>query len=81
MNVHLGGLNGVVLIVNRRRRTRQIVDLIDLHIKRKGNVVAKEFKIGIPHQMGDISLGPRIEIVDAKDIVAIFEETVAKTGA
>jgi hypothetical protein len=81
VNVHLGGLNRVVLIVDRRRRTSQVVDLIDLHIKRKGNVVANEFKIRIPYQRSDISLGPRIEIVDTEDIVSILEETLAEMGA
>ena len=71
MNIHLSRLNRVVLIVNRRRRTRQVVDCIYLHIKRKGNVVAEELKIRIPHQMRDISLGPRIEIVDTENIVSI----------
>jgi hypothetical protein len=80
VNVHLGGLNRVVLIVNGRSRTRQIVNLIDLHIKRKGNVVTKEFKIGISDQMSDISLGPRIEIVHTEDIVSILEETLAEMG-
>jgi len=81
VNIHLGGLNRVVLIVNWRSRTRQVVDPIDLHIKREGNVVAKEFKIGIPNQMGDISLGPCIEIVDTEDIVSILEETLTEMGA
>jgi len=81
VNVHLGGLNRVVLIVNGRSRTRQVVDLIDLHIKREGNVVAKEFKIGIPYQRSDITLGPRIEIVDTEDIVSILEETLTEMGA
>jgi hypothetical protein len=80
MNVHLGRLNGVVLIVNRRRRTRQVVDLIDLHIKREGNVVANEFKKRIPYQRSDISLGPRVEIVDTEDIVSILEEPFAEMG-
>jgi len=81
VDVHLGGLNRVVLIVNGRSRTRQVVDLIDLHIKREGNVVAKEFKIGIPYRRSDISLGPRIEIVDTEDIVSILEETLTEMGA
>jgi hypothetical protein len=80
MNVHLGGLNGVVLIVDWRSRTSQVVDLIDLHIKREGDVVANKFKIRIPHQMDDISLGPRIEIIDTEDIVSIPEETLAEMG-
>jgi hypothetical protein len=67
--------------VDRRRRTSQVVDLIDLHIKRKGNVVANEFKIRIPYQRSDISFGPRIEIVDTEDIVSILEETLAEMGA
>ena len=81
MNVHLGGLNRVVLIVDRRRRTGQVVNRIDLHIKRKGNVVANEFKIRIPYQRGDISFGTRVEIVDTEDIVSILEEALAEMGA
>jgi hypothetical protein len=81
MNVHLGGLNGVVLIVDRRSRTGQVIDPIDLYIKREGNVVANEFKIRIPYQVGDISLGPRIEIVDTENVVPILEETLAEVGA
>jgi len=80
MNVHLGGLNRVVLIVDRRCRTGQVVDLIDLHIKREGNVMAKELKIRIPYQVGDISLGSREEIVDTEDIVSVLEETLAEMG-
>jgi hypothetical protein len=67
--------------VDRRRRTRQVVDFVDLHIKRKGNVVANKFKIRIPDQRSDISLGPRIEIVDTEDIVPILEETLAEMRA
>jgi hypothetical protein len=81
VNVHLGRLNRIVLIVNGRSRACQVVDLIDLHIKREGNVVAKEFKIGIPDQRSDIPLRPRIEIVDTEDIASIFEETLTEVRA
>jgi hypothetical protein len=81
MNVHLGGLNGVVLIVDRRSRTGQVIDLIDLYVEREGNVVANEFKIRIPYQRSDILLGPRIEIVDTENVVPILEETLAEVGA
>jgi hypothetical protein len=80
MNVHLGGLNGVVLIVDRRSRTGQVIDLIDLYVEREGNVVANEFKIRIPYQRSDILLGPRIEIVDTENVVPILEETLAEVG-
>jgi hypothetical protein len=80
MNIHLGGLNGVVLIVDRRRRASQVIDLIDLDIKGEGDVMANEFKIRIPYQVGDILLGPRIEIVDAENVASILEETLAEVG-
>jgi hypothetical protein len=80
MNVHLGRLNGVVLIVDRSSGTSQVVDFVDLHIEREGDVVANKFKIRISQQMDDISFGPRIEIVDTEDIVSIPEETLAEMG-
>ena len=80
MNVHLGRLNGVVLIVDRSSGTSQVVDFVNLHIEREGDVVANKFKIRISQQMDDIPLGPRIEIVDTEDIVSILEETLAEMG-
>ena len=39
-NRGLGRLNRVKLVVNRARRTSQIVDFVDLHKQRKGHVMA-----------------------------------------
>ena len=47
----LGRLHGIVLIVDRRRRAREIVDLVDLDVERKGDVVAHEFEIGVTEQV------------------------------
>jgi hypothetical protein len=42
--------------------------------------VPKELKIRVPDERSDVPLGPRIEIVDTKNIVAIPEETFAEMG-
>ena len=40
----LGRLHRIALVVNRRRRTGEIVDLVDLDIERKGHVVADQLE-------------------------------------
>ncbi len=70
----LRGLNGIVLIVDGRSRAGEIVDFIDLHIERKGHIVAYEFKARVADEMGDIGLGAGKEIVDANNIVALSKE-------
>ncbi len=37
-------LHGIVLIVNRRGRASEIVDLIDLDVQRKGHVVTHQLE-------------------------------------
>jgi hypothetical protein len=45
VDIHLGRLDRVVLIMDRRGRTGQVIDFVHLHIERKGDVMAKKFKI------------------------------------
>jgi len=45
MDVYFRGLNGVILIMNRRGRTGKIINFIHLDIEREGDVVTKEFEI------------------------------------
>ena len=51
-----GGLYGVVLIVDGRGRTGQIVDFIYFDIQGKSDVVAQQFKMGIIEQMLQVVL-------------------------
>src|SRR5215831_2232768 len=53
----LGCLHRIDLIVNRRSRTSKIVDLVDLHIERKGYVVAQKLEMRIAQKVRDIVLG------------------------
>ena len=74
----LGRLDGIVLVVDRRGRAREVVDLIDLDIERKGHVVADELEAGMIKQVLDVALGACEEVVDAKHFVAMLEQRFAQ---
>jgi hypothetical protein len=57
MHRRFGGLYRIVLIMNRRCRTGEVVDFIDLDVQRKGHVVAHEFEARIRMKMFDVALG------------------------
>ena len=40
--------------MNRRGRTREIVDLIDFDIERKRNIVSEQFKVSVAEEGGYI---------------------------
>jgi hypothetical protein len=76
----LGGLHGVMLIVNRRGRTGEIVNFVDLDIERESHVVPHQLEARMIAQMGDVQFGSGEEIVDAKDVVALGDQSVAQMG-
>src|SRR5690606_14908255 len=80
VHADLGRLHGVVLVVNRRRRASQVVDLVDLDVERKGHVVAHDLEVGVAEQMRDVALRAGIEVVHANDFVAVREQPVAQVG-
>jgi hypothetical protein len=65
----LGGLHRVVLVVDRRGRAGEVVDLVDLHVEREGHVVAHQLEVRVVEQVGDVVLGAGEEVVDAEHIV------------
>jgi hypothetical protein len=66
--------------MDRRGGTGEIVNFIHLDVEGKGDVVAEEFKIGIPQEVDDIFLDSCIKIIHTKDIIALFYETFAEMG-
>ena len=54
MHAGLGRLHGIELVVDRRGRAGQIVDLVDLDIERKRHVVAHQLEVRVVEQMLDI---------------------------
>ncbi len=77
----LDGLDGVVLIMWRRGRAGEIVDLIDLDAEGLGDVVPDELEVRVIHQVGDVLLAPGEEIVRADDFVVLLEQAFAEVGS
>ena len=81
MHAGLGRLHGIVLIVDRRGRAGEIVDLVDLDIERKRHVVAHQLEARMADQMLDVALAAGEEIVDANDVVAVGNQAIAQVRA
>src|SRR5258708_28786725 len=52
-DARLRRFNRIMLIVDRRGRASEVVDLVDLDIERKGHVVAHDIESGLPEQWVD----------------------------
>lgn len=64
--------------MRRRRGAREIVDLVDLILEGIDHVVAYKLEVRVPHEVGDVELSAREEIVDRHDFVAVLEQAVAE---
>lgn len=69
-NADLGRLNRVELVVDRARRTGEIIDLVDLDIEWKANVVPHELEARMASEVIKIALVPSKQVIDAKDFIA-----------
>src|SRR5581483_784129 len=78
--VHAGlrRLHRIILVMNRRRRTGEIVDLVDLDVVREGHVMAHKLEALVSDQVLDIAPRAGEEIVEAKHLVAGLEQSLAK---
>ena len=54
MHARLGGLHRIALVVDGRGRAGEVVDLVDLDIERKGDVVAHHLESGVAEQVLDV---------------------------
>ena len=81
MDARLGRLHGIVLVVNGRGRTSQIVNLVDLDVERKGHVVAEQLETLVIEQVLDIAPRTGEEIIGAKHIGAFRQQALAKMRA
>ena len=77
----LGRLHRVVLVVDGRGRTGEIVDLVDLEIDREGHVVADQFEVLVVEQMLDIGARAGEKIVEADDVGALVQQAFAQMRA
>jgi hypothetical protein len=67
--------------VNRRRRTSEVVDLIDFEEYRFGDVVTQQLEARIVEQVQDVLTPAGEEVVEAEHFVALDEEPLAKMRA
>src|SRR5439155_23272531 len=63
----LHGLDWIVLVMNRRGRTGQVIDLIDFKQDRLDHVMTKQFKTAIVQQVRHILSPPGEKVVKAND--------------
>src|SRR3989344_4230558 len=77
----LGRLHRIELVVDRRSRAGQVVDLVHLDVERERHVVAQQLKMRITDEMGDVVLGAGEEIVHAQHVVPVGDQPLAEVRA
>jgi len=77
----LGRLDRIVLVVHRRSRAREIVDLIDFQFEGIHDIMSHQLEIRIFEQVRDIAFTPGKEVVHTDHFVALEEESFRKMGA
>ena len=73
-------LDRVVLVVDRRCRAGEVVNLLDFGHIGVDDVVADDFEVGVFQQMADVALVSREVVVDADDVVALFKQAFTQVG-
>jgi hypothetical protein len=67
--------------VDRRSRTRKVIDLIDLEKDRLGDIVPDQLKMMVVEQIRDILLAASEEIIETNNVVALREQSFTKMRA
>jgi hypothetical protein len=67
--------------MDRRCRTREIIDFVDLDVERKCHIVSDKLEALVADQMFDVSPRARVEVVDTDDVCTPVQEALAKVGA
>jgi hypothetical protein len=74
----LGGFNRVMLVVRRRGRASEVVNLIDFVTEWLRDIMANQLKVWMTEQMRDVALPTREKIVEANDFIPLIEKALAK---
>src|SRR6185369_17094888 len=77
-HVRLHSLHRVVLVVHRRSRTREVIDLIDFEEYRLGDVVTQQLEALIVEQVKNVFAPAGEEVVEAEHLVAFADESLTK---
>jgi hypothetical protein len=71
VDARLRRLHRIVLVVNGRGRTGEVVDLIDFDVERERHIVTNQLKPMVIEQMIDVAPRAGEEVIDAYDDSAI----------
>ena len=74
----LDGLHRVMLIMNGRSGTGQVVDLVHFHKQREGHVMAHQLKTPVIHELFHIGAGTGKKVVHAEDFMPLIQQTRAQ---
>jgi hypothetical protein len=78
MNARFGRLHRIVLVMNGRSGTSEVVNLIDFDIQREGDVVPEQLEMRMTGQVFYISARSGKEIVDAENGRSVRQQALAK---
>ena len=81
VNAGLGRLDRIELIMNRRCRTREIENLVDLDIERKADVVTHQLEPRVRQQVMHVLAGAGVEVIDAENFVTALQQPLAQMRA
>ncbi|HET7238356.1 MAG TPA: hypothetical protein VFI76_04980, partial [Terrimicrobiaceae bacterium] len=65
-----------VLIVRRRRRASQIVNLIDLDLERIDDVMSDQLELRILQKVGDVLFPAGEKVVQTQNLVALIDKPI-----
>jgi len=69
-------LNGVMLVVDGTRRTRQVVNLIDLDEEWEGHIVPQKFKSRVAEKVLYILLHASEKIIHTDNLIATSKQSI-----
>src|SRR5713226_8625770 len=74
----LHGLDRIVLVMDRRRGTSQVINLIDFEQDGFNHIVPQELKPGVAEEVRNIPSPSREKIVEADHFVLFGQQALAK---
>ena len=69
------------MIMRRRSRTSQIINLIDFHLERIDHIVPDQLEIRILEEVSNILLPTGEKIVQTQDLVPFVKESITQMRA
>ena len=67
--------------MNRARWAGQVIDAINLDVKRQPNIVTNQLELLIADQVTEIILAAGMEVIGAQDVAAFGDQALAQVRA